>query len=136
MSTRSHIAMQDATGHIHAVYCHNDGYLSWVGKRLLENFNTVEKVKALLDLGNISSLGTSIEKPEGHTFENRISGYTVFYGRDRGEKGQYAVPFETFKAFEKACDEDYTYLFVDGAWQFRTLSGAFAPLTPELCIEK
>ena len=54
------------------VYCHWDGHLSNNGKLLLENYNTLEKVKELISLGFISSLNTTIEN-------------CVFYNRDRDE---------------------------------------------------
>lgn len=70
------------------IYCHWDGYPSHNGKLLLENYNTPEKVDALINMGSISILDKSMEAPEGHTFDTPVDGYTIFYHRDRGEKKQ------------------------------------------------
>ncbi len=56
MATRSRIGMVKSDGKIVSVYCHWDGYPSHVGKLLLEDYNTLEKVAELLSHGSISSL--------------------------------------------------------------------------------
>ena len=38
MATRSRIAVELEKGRVISVYCHNDGYISHVGKRLMEKF--------------------------------------------------------------------------------------------------
>ena len=35
MSTRSLIGIQNADNTIEYIYCHHDGYLDWVGKKLI-----------------------------------------------------------------------------------------------------
>ena len=50
------------------------------------------KVKQLLKIDKgvgISSLGPKMDGGKGHSFDNQLKGQTVFYGRDRGEKGSY-----------------------------------------------
>lgn len=50
--------------------------------------------------------------PDGYSFENRIEGYTVFYGRDRGEEEtEYKVSEE-----RPTVTEEYLYVFEDGKW--------------------
>jgi len=95
MGTRSRIAIKTES-EIKSVYCHWDGYLSNNGKILLENYNTPEKVENLINLGDMSSLHESIEKPEGHTFDTPIEGHTVFYNRDRNENWNDVKP-QVFK---------------------------------------
>ena len=92
MSTRSYIAMKTGENTYRAVYCHYDGYLEYNGRMLLEHYNTQERVKKLLDLGCISSLHEKLEPETGshHCFDTPDEDVTVFYGRDRGEKGQEA----------------------------------------------
>jgi len=120
MSTNSAIAMINDNEEVTAVYCHWDGYPQHVGNLLFNNYNTNEKVEALIDLGNISSLDESIECPEGHDFDNRAEGCTTFYGRDRGEENQEANIFDTLDDFVKGYKDnsycEYLYVFAQGKW--------------------
>jgi len=125
MPTRSTIwatiAVEHEDGQITCVYCHHDGYYEGVGKTLLNHYNTLEQVEALIALGNIFVLDTSIDCPAGHSFNSRIDRYTVFYGRDRGEENQHGKLYdggfdEYVEAFGE-CGEDYSYLFRDGQWE-------------------
>ena len=59
MSTRSRIGIQLADESILSIYSHFDGYPEFNGVKLVENFNTREKVKELIDLGDISCLWTN-----------------------------------------------------------------------------
>ena len=69
-----------------------DGYLTYNGAMLLDHYNSKERIDKLLSFGNMISLNINIEpdpsKP--HTFDDRQEDVAVFYGRDRGEKGQEA----------------------------------------------
>jgi hypothetical protein len=60
MGTRSRIGIQLADESILSVYCHWDGYPEFNGVKLVENFNTREKVEALVDGGDISALWTNL----------------------------------------------------------------------------
>lgn len=121
MSTRASISRVNDDGTITSIYSHWDGYPSWVGKKLLDNYNKDDIVTKLLSLGDISSLDDSIDKPEGHTFETPKEGYTIFYGRDRGEEG---VEPRTHKTKEEFADYwkdswcEYFYQFRNGQWYY------------------
>jgi len=118
MATRSTIALRKSDGTVKQSYCHWDGYLEGVGATLKEFYNTEEKVEALVDLGDLSSLEASIECPEGHTFDTKIGGYTVAYGRDRGEENVGVTIFKDVDNFEtNKRGEDYNYLFTNGEWE-------------------
>ena len=126
MATRSTISLLLPTGQIKTIYAHWDGYLSHNGKILLEHYTTREKIEALLDLGALSVLAESIEKPKGHSFDKAVSGYTVFYGRDRGEDG---VEARIYTNFEDIPFEEYNYLFKDDVWYVdRGKNGELIPL--------
>lgn len=77
-------------------------------------------------MGDISSLDKDITAPEGHSFDNRIPGHTVFYGRDRDETNVEAKTFasvdEAAKHFRESWAE-YAYLFdlETGKWQVKDL---------------
>ena len=70
MATRSSIAMKTENG-IRGIYCHWDGYPDHNGKILSESYTDADKVKALIDLGDISSLRKEIG--EKHSFDARYS---------------------------------------------------------------
>ena len=125
MGTRSSIAMKTEDG-IRAIYCHWDGYIDHNGRILKEFYSTDEKVKALLDLGDLSSLRQEIgeqqdfdakykENPELPMFEN----WCLAYGRDRGETGVDAKTHKDIGEWVEAragswCE--YFYLFDGQDW--------------------
>ena len=60
MSTRSNIAIETKDGQVKAVYCHSDGYLSGVGKTLIQHYTNYDDVEKLINGGGISSLGDNL----------------------------------------------------------------------------
>ena len=60
MSTRSHIGIINKNGSIKVVYCHHDGYLSFTGKRLVDNHNSEIMARELLKLGNMTFVGAAM----------------------------------------------------------------------------
>ena len=132
MGTRSRIGyVNPDDGKITSAYCHWDGYPSHNGKILLENYTTLEAVKTLVDQGDMSSLNAKCDKPEGHTFDTPVEGYTIYYGRDRGERSVSATTVKNEKAFIQATDDsggEYAYLFNNGKWFYTSLYGENKPL--------
>jgi len=59
MATRGRIGLELADGSILSIYSHYDNYPEFVGLKLVEHFNTKEKVQELVDLGDISCLWTN-----------------------------------------------------------------------------
>jgi hypothetical protein len=121
MATRSRIAIENQDGTVDSIYCHFDGYVDGVGKTLFNHYDQ-EKLEKLLELGDISSLGTSIED-------------TVAYCRDRGED----LHFTTFKDIEDLGEngfnsgEEYVYcLPKSGIWKVYTLQNTIKILKDEL----
>jgi hypothetical protein len=119
MGTRSRIGVMHGDV-CKSVYCHWDGYLEYNGTLLQEHYDS-SKANFLVALGDISSLRPSIEIPEGveHSFEKPAEGITVFYGRDRGEKGTDFRTDFTFADFLKRVDDcgaEYYYIMKDGEW--------------------
>jgi hypothetical protein len=102
MSTRSRIAIQNQDGSVTSIYCHFDGYIDGVGKILFENYH-LTKTEQLIALGDISSLGKTIED-------------TVAYARDRGEDFNQSTDRDV-ESFFNGSIEQYGYLFTkDGRW--------------------
>jgi hypothetical protein len=85
MGTRSNIIVQHQDGTWKRVYVHWDGYISGVGAILFEHYNSQERAEAVVAPGDMSSLYENCDKPEGHSYDTKVPGYTVYYGRDRGE---------------------------------------------------
>lgn len=88
MATRSRIAIENENGTVTSIYCHYDGYPnSGVGETLQQHYTDPERVKKLINLGNISSLYSEIDIPEGvkHDFNRPEDGITIAYHRDRDE---------------------------------------------------
>jgi len=129
MGTRSAIGMRTPDGRITAVYCHWDGYVSYNGKILAENYKDGNKVAELIGLGQISSLRPEIgEKHAFSQFEAKIDSeeydrlygnMTTFYGRDRGEKDVEPQTFNDamdFVEYFDGCGCEYFYLFNGTEW--------------------
>lgn len=89
MSTRSTIGILEPNGSVTYIYCHRDGYVSHHGPILRDHYTTEEKVRALIALGDISTLGEALG--EKHDFDQRPNGVCTAYGRDRGEPDTEAV---------------------------------------------
>ena len=103
MATRSNIAIENQDGSVSAIYCHFDGYIDGAGKILQENYNTKEEMEQLIALGDISSLGKTIEE-------------TVAYHRDRGEDLQEPMQHKTVPLYfeDQNSDIEYSYCFTLG----------------------
>ena len=138
MGTSSRIGFQLRSGKILAIYCNWDGYPAHVGKTLLENYTTPEKVLDLLNLGNLSSLGASLG--EKHDFNEDIPGICKAYGRDRGELNQGYREYANFADFRRDCEyTSFAYLFRPskttyntGTWFYHKAdSKRFVKLTPK-----
>jgi len=122
MSTNSTVAVVHANGTVSQIYVHWDGYVEAAGKCLVENYTTLEKVEALVALGNLSELGGRLAPDVGeqHSFEKAAAGVCVAYWRDRGETEQGAEVYGSHEEFrEEARCEEYDYFFVAGQWFVR-----------------
>ena len=113
MSTRSRIIIMNKNNTIKSIYCHSDGYLEYNGIILFNYYQDAQKVKELIDLGDLSSLGEEIHPNPNqiHNFDKRQEGVCCFYGRDRGEKETQAAEFNDIKELKADFYEEYNYLF-------------------------
>lgn len=126
MATRSTIGIINLDSTVTAVYCHWDGYPEHNGKILMENYTTEDKVRELISMGGISSLGPQIgeqhpfsrlELKDGEVYdEAAYKDMTTFYRRDRGEKDVGPYTFADSTEFTREFGEEYNYLFVNGTW--------------------
>ena len=153
MATRSTIALEFADGTIGQVYCHWDGYLSYNGKILFENYSNPFILRDLIDLGDVSSLRPTIgtkhpfsvldlpsDSPmsKDGKFEELYGNMTTFYGRDRSEEGCEARYFNNYDEhfLVDGQQEEYDYILrTDGNWYVSDHGGDFVLLTEAIAKE-
>jgi hypothetical protein len=109
MATRSRIGLELSDGSILSIYSHWDGYPEFNGVKLVENFNTVEKVKELIDLGDISCLWTNA----GWNNETLPEVGPLPYSA-RGEDCPPRLDKDLNEYLSNS--EEYSYIFTNGEW--------------------
>lgn len=130
MSTRSRIAMTTPNGAIYSIYCHFDGYPDGVGATLLEHWTNEAKIRELIELGDLSVLGSIIGKKvkfDGFDYKNP---QCLAYGRDRGEPDTKAATDDTEDLFFKRCQngwEEWAYIWHQGHWYASEVGGDCGP---------
>ena len=122
MSTRSVISMKVGDDKYRAIYCHSDGYLTFNGAMLFDHYTDENKVKELLDLGDISCLGPLVNpdptRPHSFDYEERQENVVVAYARDRGEKKREAREF-TLEELKEWDWIEYIYIFDENKkWKY------------------
>lgn len=120
MSTNAFIGIRENNS-ITYIYNHSDGYLEYPGRMLLEHYNSEEKAKALVELGDVSVVKEKLAPAEGtvHNFDydKRQEGVSVFYGRDRGEDWESIKPITIQNTvFDEHQYYNYLYDVEQGCW--------------------
>jgi hypothetical protein len=135
MGTRSTIALEFADGTVEQIYCHWDGYLEHNGKILQEHYSDPFKLRDLIDMGDMSSLGERIGTR--HAFEKAPEGECTFYLRDRKEQGCGKKKFKDFADYKanhqyeeyeyilRACGDKAVWFVADHSDRYVTLAEAF-----------
>lgn len=119
MGTKSSISVQ-VGDYVKTIYCHWDGYPSHNGRLLLEHYNSQEMAEALVKLGDLSSLEESIDCPPGHTFETPQPGFSIAYGRDRGESSTAPSIRASYPAALVKMKQQYNYFWDGGRWMLNS----------------
>lgn len=124
MSTRSSITLKISDNKYRSIYCHHDGSPEWNGKMLVDYYGDRDKISALLDLGDISSLG---KNPIGYWSDDFVyDAEKCMSYRERGEISvdarEFASPKEVVDWYD---DCDYHYFFIDGVWCLWMWEGEF-----------
>jgi hypothetical protein len=133
MGTRSDIIVERRDGKWKRVYCHWDGHVASNGRTLFEHYNSQKLAEAVVRLGDMSFLASKCSKPAGHSFDTPVEGYTVYYGRDRGEKG---VRGHLFNSLEDAWPDEgtgtgFTYVWmISKSWFVGDADKGIYALTP------
>ena len=104
--TRWGIGIEQPNGKIQSTYGHYDGYPQHTGKLLKKFYNNPSKGKQ-----GISYLDKSMKGGKDHSFDNRKDGESIFYGRDRGEKGSMMSNWKNRDAVKFHSGEEYFYIY-------------------------
>ncbi len=131
MATNAWIGVLNPDNSVEYIYCHF-GSLSDAGTVLVKSYVDEQKVKELLQLGDISVLGGELNPPPGveHSFANPYQNVVVAYGRDRGEVGTKSKVCQTLEQFSEEAKEnwiDLIYLYRGGLWNIITPEGTISP---------
>ena len=122
--TRWLVGIEQPNGKILSTYGHYDGYPEWAGKHLKKYYRNPAVVKQLLKLGSagISTIGKKIKGSKDHSFEKPEKDVTVFYGRDRGEKGRMTSNWRNRDAVKFDSGEEYAYIYnmKDKKWYYKS----------------
>lgn len=117
MSTHASIWMRNSDGKVSGIYCHFDGYLSHVGKILETYYADTEKVKALIDLGDISYLGNTLEIKNGPHVSNDVN--------RNDDKNRYTAPYGGSPSFADDTDailrdwkQEFNYFWNGKDWLY------------------
>lgn len=109
MSTRAYIGKRYSDGSIRAVYCHSDGYFNGVGLTLCKFYKDSDKIEALINGGDMSFLGDTVEE-------------TKFYGNS--EPLNFCTVFSFVQDAIKSRAE-YIYIFDDDAGEWTAAKTPF-----------
>ena len=113
MATRARIGLLLDTEHVLSVYHHWDGYPSFLGVFLQQNYTTKEQIAELLDGGDISCIDSTTDWNN-----EKVDNYVQYYN-DRGEKTEPRLDLsvEDYIENENSSCEEYAYLFVNNEWK-------------------
>ena len=116
MGTRSRIGIQLKDNSVLSVYCHYDGYPEFNGRILRDNYDTVEKVRQLIDGGDMSCTWTNAGWNNETLPESGPLHYTA-----RGESLESNAPRydeSIFDFLDKKNNEEYAYIWtVNNEWK-------------------
>lgn len=96
MSTRCLIGITDDvnSNKMRAVYCGHDGYPSWVGKILLDHYNTKESIEELLKDGDMSSIGETVDRCN-YYYEDTFAEVCTIHKPEYWTDIEYRYAFDT-----------------------------------------
>lgn len=107
MSTRSAIICHTSSDYS-GIYCHSDGYPSWMGTVLLTAFNSKDKAQELVQLGDISTV--------------RHDGSVCAYHRDHGEELNITRDINPARVAAAIDHDGHIYIFENGEWRYIDLT--------------
>lgn len=130
MATNARIGLKISSSKMISIYLHWAGSPGSVGIKLLKYFNSEQKVKELITMGNASIIGNTIgSKVNFDNFKVNENSQCLFYARDRGEINQEA---ETHEIGDNRYNYEFSYMFKCGAWYVR-INKNYVLLTEKIC---
>ena len=116
MSTNCGIAIKAGETY-QTIYCHWDGYPSYMLPMLREHYGTRELAGRLVNLGDASCICEKLEPTGKHDFHLPETDVSVFYHRDRGDSWEScrSVCYIESELFRQSAFE-YVYIFEDDQW--------------------
>jgi hypothetical protein len=131
VSTRSRVGVLNEDNTIRSIYVHSDGYPSYMGVMLRDNYKSITKIVKMLELGDCSVLQEDLGRK--HNFDERNGvygtpsygapetpmqrGWSCFYGRDRGQEDCEAETHKDMSEFiSYQSDAEWLYLYKSGEW--------------------
>ena len=139
MGTRGRIGVKLLSGEILSVYHHYDSYPQWLGRHLVEHFNTYDEASELIDGGDMSVCYTTetwgskalyqhFVQPDGTTRSELLKNEdgsikydlqkevpSPMYYSERGESGvEPRLDNDLFEYLNNG--EEYAYVFENGSW--------------------
>ena len=121
MGTHCYIAEEKDNDMYRSIYCHLDGYPEEVGKLLVKYYDTTEKLRELLALGDVYCLQKKLNPDPSalHCFGNYQKDVTVAFGRDREENGFEAKDRTLDEMLDSSEDPEFVYIFTaEQEWEF------------------
>lgn len=122
MSSPAAVGVEYAEGAIRYIVVNYDGYPDDMGVDLITHYTDAEKLEALLDLGELSSLGDTLETCDA-------------YHRDHEEPLTSAHEVLGRAGYVTSAVEDgwalWTYLFTDSGWLIYSTHRGWQSLTLE-----
>ena len=127
MGTRANIIVQTGPDVFKVTYLHSDAYPSGVGVILDRFHNSPAAARKIASLGSCSSLCVRLEpnvgEKHGFDYRDRAAFCSVFYKRERCEKGS-VEKFTVLEAALEYSDNEYVYAWVTGeGWMIRDEDG-------------
>ena len=101
MSTRCRIGIENKDGTITSIYCHYDGYPSYTGKILKENYSDEKILRELISYGDTSVIEPTLKLSKSTSYAE--------YGEDA------SIMESDLKKFIEN-KQEYGYLFRNGKW--------------------
>lgn len=116
MGTHAFIGKKLPDGKVKYIEVHYDGYFSWTGRILRTFYRTEKRVDALLELGNLSSIGST---PYGKNLmppKELDHIHCRAYIRDFGHTDNEFLPQTASNKEQFFDDAGIAYLYEDGKW--------------------
>lgn len=143
MSTRSLIGIENENKTVNAVYCHSDGYPSYVGLFLYAFWNSEGQARTITGLGFLSSIGARV----GYTVDfnkyfsdthyyDRFKYQCIAYCRDRGEKFEVIQVKSKEELYKASFNAEYIYIFRNGEWWVKSNNTKLRKLANVLAEDK